>query len=105
MTFIPEIETIARHEIDERIRRRQQLASPGRHKVRRRASSALRHLADALARPPETTRRLDSVRHQVAIMAGLGSIAASPRSDLSEEPMLGCEPVMLEIETLPRRTA
>jgi hypothetical protein len=49
MTFIPEIETIARHEIDERIRRRQRLASPGRRQVRRRAASALRHLADTLS--------------------------------------------------------
>ena len=49
MSFIPEIETIARHAIDERIRRRRRLASPARHQVRRRAASALRQLADAVS--------------------------------------------------------
>lgn len=49
MSFMPEIETIARHEIDERISRRRRLAPPARHQVRRRAARALRHLADALS--------------------------------------------------------
>ena len=49
MNSIPEVETIARHAIDERIRSRRRLASPSRHQVRRRAASALRHLADALS--------------------------------------------------------
>lgn len=49
MSFMPEIETIARHEIDERISRRRRLASPAAHQLRRRTASALRHLADALS--------------------------------------------------------
>ena len=49
MSFMPEIETIARHEIDERISRRSRSAPSARHQVRQRAASALRHLADALS--------------------------------------------------------
>jgi hypothetical protein len=47
MYRVVEIETMARHTIDERIRRRKHLVSPRRHRTQRHTASALRHLTAA----------------------------------------------------------